>query len=96
MKFEVIRSVFMRMKLVCMNFVFVLVFFLNVIFTFICLFYERCIKYVGSIFLFIVVVLIKVFIGRDIGLFGVVIDSYDLGFNVDVIIDSVYKYYKNM
>lgn len=39
---------------------------------------------------------IKVFIGRDIGLFGVVIDSYDLGFNVDVIIDSVYKYYKNM
>lgn len=40
--------------------------------------------------------LIKVFIGRDIGLFGVVIDSYDLGFNVDVIIDSVYKYYKNM
>lgn len=40
--------------------------------------------------------LIKVFIGRDIGLFGVVNDSYDLGFNVDVIIDSVYKYYKNM
>lgn len=51
---------------------------------------------VGSTFLFIVAVLIKVFTGRDIGLSGAVTDSHDSGLNVDVIIDSVYKHYKNM
>lgn len=54
MKFEVTRSVFMRMKSACMNFVSALVFLLNVIFTFICLLYERCTQHVGSTFLFIV------------------------------------------
>lgn len=96
MKFEVTRSVFMRMKSACMNFVSALVSLLNVIFTFICLLYERCTKHVGSTFLFIVAVLIKVFTGRDIGLSGAVTDSHDSGLNVDVIIDSVYKHYKNM
>lgn len=96
MKFEVTRSVFMRMKSACMNFVSALVFLLNVIFTFICLLYKRCTQHVGSTFLFIVAVLIKVFTGRDIGLSGAVTDSHDSGLNVDVIIDSVYKHYKNM